>query len=94
MKDKQIESHLNRIRVIEANLKDNDDNAKLITEVFLRRTGAIRLDDGSYRIDQQAIESFFRRYDSSKKFTQYDKYETNPDPFNHPHCSCGEWECK
>ena len=73
MKDEQLESHLNRIRGIENSLKENDDNVKLITEVFLRRTGAIRLDDGTYKIYQQEIESFFRRYDSSKKFTQYDK---------------------
>jgi hypothetical protein len=71
--DADLQYHLERIRTLEAELKEQQEYTKLIVDVFLRRTGAIRIDNNWYKVQREDLEEFFMRYNSTKKLTQYDK---------------------
>ena len=71
--DEDLQYHLERVRILEAELKEQQEYTKLIVDVFLRRTGAIRIDDNWYKVQRECLEEFFMRYNSTKKLTQYDK---------------------
>ena len=71
--EENLQYHLDRIRTIEAELKEQQEYTKLIVDVFLRRTGAIRIDDNWYKVQREDLEGFFLRYNSTKKLTPLDK---------------------
>lgn len=69
--DPQIERHLQRIRKIQATLKDGDGN--LTARVFLRRTGAIYdPDKKSYQIQERDLMEWFENGDHLRSYTEYD----------------------
>ena len=70
--ESELVKHLERIKEPEGKLKEKSEYAELVTDVFLRRTGAIRLDDNWYKIQKVDLLAFFLRFDSTKKLTQYD----------------------
>ena len=71
--EENLQYHLDRIRTIEAELKEQHEYTKLVVDVFLRRTGAIRIDDNWYKVQKEDLQEFFMRFNSTKKLTQYDK---------------------
>lgn len=73
VEDEQLNFHLQKIKDLESKLKEKTEYAALVKDVFLRRTGAIRLDDNWYKIQEVDLLAFFLRFDSTKKLTQYDK---------------------
>jgi len=69
-KDPSIEFHLNRIKSIQKELKQNQGN--LMAKVFIRKTGAINDHKGNYVINSKDLFAWFENGDYLKTVTEYD----------------------
>jgi len=70
--DRSTFYHLMRIKAIQETAF-NKEKGHLMSEVFLRRTGAINDHKGNYVINSQDIFAWFENLDYLRQYTDYDK---------------------
>jgi hypothetical protein len=75
MKDGMIDYHTKRAMSIQKSLDENGfqkEKGKLMARVFLRATGAINNNNGTYTIQESDLMAWFENGDYLKQFTEYD----------------------